>query len=73
MSSCLMLMPEGLFTMARRRPMRASLRRCRGSGFVLERGSLGFRFLGGLGIVLRCLSVALFLRLRIGRTGSEEL
>lgn len=75
MKSCRMLMLEGLSMMARRRLMRASLRRWGGSGFVLERGSLGFRFLWGLGIVLRCMNLALFLRLRMGLTvrGSDEL
>lgn len=63
-----MLMPEGLFTMARRRPMRASSGRWRGSGFGPRRGSSGFRFLRGPGTVLRRWRLLLFLRLRMGRT-----
>lgn len=53
--------------------MRAALRRWRGFGFVQERGSSGFRFLMGLGIVLRFMSLALSLRLRMGGTGSSVI
>ena len=53
--------------------MSAALRRWRGSGFVLGRGSSGFRFLRGLGIVLRCMSLALSLRLRMGGMGSYTI
>ena len=51
--------------------MRAALGRWRGYGFVLGRGSSGFRFLRGLGIVLRCMSQVLSLRLRMVSTWDE--
>ena len=53
--------------------MRAALRRWRGSGFVPGRGSSVFRFLRGLGIVLRCLSLALSLRLRMGGMENDTI